>query len=80
MATKASRSIAPASHMHVVDPATKIRYILVRADVFEQMRGTAEEFDPRGTYAFVDGVMREDDARDPTLAGYQQYCSPAKNR
>jgi hypothetical protein len=80
MPTKVSRSNAPASPMHVVDPATKTQYVLVRADVFEQMRGFAEEFDPRETYPFVDDVMRADDARDPALAGYQQYRSAAKAR
>jgi hypothetical protein len=64
----------------VVDPATKTQYVLVRADVFEQMHGAAEEFDPRDTYPFVDAVMRDDDARDPTLAAYQPDRSTAKAR
>jgi len=52
MPTKISQSmIRP--HMHVVVPRQDA-VCLVRADIFEQMRGTAEEFDPRETYSFVD--------------------------
>jgi hypothetical protein len=34
--------------------------------------------DPRELYPFVDDVMREDDALDPTLAGYQEDGSTVK--
>ena len=78
MPTKVLRSTASARPIHVVDPATKTQYVLVRADVFEQMCGAAEEFDPRETYPFIDAVMREDDARDSVLAGYEHYRSAAK--
>jgi hypothetical protein len=30
-----------------------------------------EDFDPRETYPFIDEVLREDDALDPTLDSYQ---------
>ena len=78
MPTKVSRTNTPASPMHVIDPATKTQYVLVRADVFERMRGAEEEFDPRDTYPFIDAVMRDDDAVDPALAGYQHYNSASK--
>lgn len=61
--------------LHVVDPATKTAYVLVRADVYEQLLAGTEVFDPRNTYPFIEDVMREDDARDPMLAGYQKITS-----
>jgi hypothetical protein len=57
--------------VQVVDPTTNEIYVLLRADLYDQMTGGADDFDPRETYPFVDQVMREDDADDPTLDGYQ---------
>ena len=31
----------------------------------------AEDIDPRSAYPLVDRIMADDDARDPTLASYQ---------
>ncbi len=55
----------------VVDPATNAQYVLVRADVFEEMREWTRDLEPRDAYPLVDRLMAEDDARDPTLATYQ---------
>ena len=53
--------------VYLVDAATNARYVLLRAEQFEQVReGLAtEEFNPRETYPFVDRTMVEDDANDP---------------
>jgi hypothetical protein len=55
------------------DAATNTRYVLLRADQYEKVRALleAEDFHPRETYPFIDEVMREDDALDPTLESYQ---------
>ncbi len=46
----------------IVDAATNARYVLVRAELYEQFKAVFdEEFDPRDVYAFVDRVMAEDD-------------------
>jgi len=66
--------------MLIIDPATNTTYVLVRADVYEQMLGGKGEFDPRDTYPFVEQVMREDDDHDPLLAGYQRPASAATTR
>ncbi len=56
----------------IVDAATNARYVLVRAELYEQFKAVfEEEFDPREVYPFVDRVMAEDDTSDPALAGYQ---------
>jgi hypothetical protein len=57
--------------VRVIDPATNETYVLVRADVYEQMTGLLDEFDPREAYPFVDNVQSEDDTQDPALDNYQ---------
>ncbi|MCC6123912.1 MAG: hypothetical protein IT426_03040 [Pirellulales bacterium] len=55
----------------VIDPATKAEYILVRADIFAQMREWMNDLEPQEAYPLVDRIMAVDDAQDPTLASYQ---------
>jgi hypothetical protein len=56
----------------VIDPATKEAYVLIRAEVYERHRDLLEDdYNPREAYPYVDKVMAEDDARDPTLESYQ---------
>jgi hypothetical protein len=58
--------------VYVVDAETNKSYVLLPADQYENVRSYLEElFDPRDIYPFVDRVMAEDDANDPTLEGYQ---------
>ena len=59
--------------VYVVDADTNAPYVLMRADQFETLKTlfSEEEFDPREAYPFVDRVMAEDDAHDPTLESYQ---------
>ncbi len=59
----------------LLDPRTKQTYVLVRADVYERLRGLLEEdagLDMRQVAVLVERAMREDDAEDPTLEFYQQ--------
>ena len=46
-------------------------------DQYERVKAILEreedDLDPRGAYPFIDDVMREDDANDPTLESYQSY-------
>jgi len=60
------------SPVYIADAKTNMNYVLVRADVYERFKAVfEEEFNPRETYHFVDRVMADDDANDPTLADYQ---------
>ena len=50
--------------------------VVVRADVYDRVKTLIyddSDVSPRELYHFVDGVMAEDDADDPTLAEYQNY-------
>jgi hypothetical protein len=57
----------------IFDATTNSSYVLIRADQFEKVRALLEDeqFDPREVYPFIDEVMRDDDALDPTLESYQ---------
>jgi hypothetical protein len=55
----------------VVDAATDTLYVLVRADVFQELQDWIRDLEPQDAYPLVDRVMADDDAHDPTLASYQ---------
>jgi len=55
----------------VVDPATNAQYVLVRADVFQDVQEWMRDLEPQEVYPLVDRIMADDDAHDPTLASYQ---------
>jgi hypothetical protein len=55
----------------VVDPATNTQYVLVRADVFQELQEWMRDLEPQDAYPVVDRVLADDDAHDPTLASYQ---------
>jgi type II secretory pathway component GspD/PulD (secretin) len=57
----------------IIDPDTKTAYVLVRKDVYEQMRGLLEEgLDMRQVAVLVEQAMQEEDANDSTLDFYQR--------
>jgi hypothetical protein len=57
----------------LIDPRTNAAYVLLRADVYERLRGMLDDdLDMRQVAILVDRAMREDDENDPTLAFYQQ--------
>jgi len=58
----------------ILDPATNMRYVLVRGDVFDRIRMLMDDNGPdMGQVGqLVESAMREVDAGDPTLDFYQQ--------
>jgi hypothetical protein len=63
--------------VHLVDAVTNVHYVLLRAEQYEKVKAIFEhedrDFNPREAYPFVEHVMREDDANDPTLSSYQSF-------
>jgi hypothetical protein len=55
----------------VVDPATHTQYVLMRADVFQELQRCTPDLEPPDAYPLVDRIMAADDANDPLLADYQ---------
>ncbi|MDX1970230.1 MAG: hypothetical protein SFV23_23860 [Planctomycetaceae bacterium] len=53
----------------VTETFTQIACVVLRADVFEQIRKLLPDFDPREAYPAVDEVMREDWI-DPRMAEF----------
>ena len=55
-----------------IDPLTRQRYILVRAEAYERLRGLLQDDTVYTTADVLDRVMAEDDANDPHLAELQR--------
>lgn len=60
--------------LQVVDPRTKRMYVLLPAEVYEQVKDFLEddEFDGIDVGALIADAMREDDENDPHLECYQR--------
>lgn len=58
----------------VFDPATKLKYILVRADLYERFRAlfSDDEFQPTEAYPLMDEVARREGWLDPEMDVYDQ--------
>lgn len=65
------RELAATDILQLLDPETGKTYVLVAAEVYEQLRRLLEE-EPRVTGEMVDHLMEEEDRDDPTLAFYQE--------
>ncbi|MBN8628347.1 MAG: hypothetical protein J0M17_22940 [Planctomycetes bacterium] len=57
--------------LRFVDPDTQTTYVLVKAEIYDQLRQVLSEDDPRIAYTSVDAALQDDDRDDPLLAGYQ---------
>lgn len=55
-----------------IDPLTRQRYVLVRAEIYERLRNLLNDDTVYTTAEMLDQVMAEDDAADPYLAELQK--------
>ena len=62
--------------VRLLDRATNIEYVLVRAEVYERLKQLLAD-DLPDTAALMNEVMAEDDAKDPYLESYQHYAREA---
>ena len=65
----------------LIDPRTSTTYVLIRAELYERIKGLLVEDDSLGmrqVAALVERAMRGDDADDPTLEFYQQKYGKKK--
>lgn len=71
--TEQQRQELQASEPVAIDPQTRTEYVLVRRDVYEQIRAVLQDDEPdmRAVSRLVERNMQEDDANDPLLASYQ---------
>jgi hypothetical protein len=56
----------------VFNPRTRESFVLVRADVYDRLKGALEGDEDVDMQA-----MREDDAGDPALESYQKHRNPS---
>ena len=68
------RALEQGQELRVIDPRTRLECVVIRADVYERVKGLLPEIDPRETYPAVDEVMGEDWS-DPKMAEYDDYES-----
>jgi len=59
----------------VRDPETETTYVLLREDMYEQLKSRldGDDFDPDEGLRLINEAMAEDDAGDPLLESYQKY-------
>ncbi len=68
---QAIQQLPGAEPLRVVDPETNATYVIVKAEVYDQLQRVFGDEDPREAYPLIDSVMHEDDQHDPLLASYQ---------
>ena len=77
LSAKHQQALQDGQSVAVTETATQIECVVLRADVFEQIKKLLPDFDPRETYAAIDEVMREGWS-DPKMAEYDDYESRKK--
>ncbi len=64
--------------VRVINPGTNEMFVLVPVQLYERLKSILSDgFDPREAYPWVDQIMAEDDANDPSLTTYQ-HLRPEK--
>lgn len=66
------RAIQNGDAPRLIDPDTRVEYVLVPAEIYENMKLKTSDIEPEATYPLVDEVMRED-WDDPQMAEYDDY-------
>ena len=58
----------------VIDPATQMRYVLMRSDLYERYHAlfTDELFDVREAYPAIDAIAAKEGWLDPQMDAYDQ--------
>jgi hypothetical protein len=69
------RALREEAPPRLVDPDTNETYVLLRAEVYDRLKGLLTDDLPsmQEVALLVEEAMKEDDANDPLLEGYQKY-------
>jgi hypothetical protein len=62
--------------VRLLDPATKVEYVLIRAEVYDRLKALLD-VDMPDAAPLINELMTEDDAKDPYLDSYQHYTQDA---
>ncbi|MBX3450759.1 MAG: hypothetical protein KF777_14430 [Planctomycetaceae bacterium] len=74
LSTEHRQALQQGQPVSVTEMATQIECVVLRADVFEQIRKLLPEFNPPEAYPALDEVMREGWSH-PQMADYDDYES-----
>ena len=77
LSTEHRQALQQGQTVAVTEQTTQLECVVLRADVFEQIKKLLPDFDPRDAYPAIDEVMREDWS-DPKMAEYDNYESRKK--
>jgi hypothetical protein len=56
-----------------VDPDTNQTYVLLRSEVYEQLRSARTDLDPRDLYPALHRALRDEGWDDPKMDEYNRY-------
>jgi hypothetical protein len=58
-----------------IDPRTQVTYVLVRRELYDRLKSllALDDYDPDEGASYINEVMADDDAGDPSLESYQHY-------
>jgi hypothetical protein len=59
--------------LRLIDPDTNQQYVLVRAEVYEQLQLAHTDLDPRDLYPALDRALRDEGWDDPQMDEYNRY-------
>jgi hypothetical protein len=67
----AMQQLDGAEPLRIVDPETKVTYVIIKAEVYDELQRVFSDQDPREAYPLISAMMNEDDEHDPLLDSYQ---------
>jgi hypothetical protein len=59
--------------LRLVDPDTKKEYVLLQADMYEQMLASIDENNPRVLYPALQRALKDEGWDDPQMDEYNRY-------
>ena len=59
--------------LRLLDPDTNREYVLVQAEVFEQLRHLLSDLNPRELYSALHRALRDEGWDDPVMDEYNRY-------
>lgn len=62
--------------LRLVDPDTQQQYVLMRAEIYDQLCTGNAELDPRELYPALHRALRDEGWDDPQMDEYNRYGEP----
>ncbi len=60
--------------LRLTDPETNQKYVLVRAEVYEQLRSSYADLNPRDLYPALHRALQDEGWDDPEMEEYNRYA------